>query len=391
MKKIIIIDSYSWKHFHEIGNASLLAECSYITNEIVYYSGKSAYNSLKNILDEKYYINNVYKNIPIIDIDNKIGSLLRFFLSAIVNCFLLLKVDKNAIIIYNYNNVFSLPLINILNKFLKKQLVILCHGEFEMFNQSIIQKHHFFWRLYFKIIKIYFVNKFIKISNRIIFLVLGDNIKCNLSKYVSANIYNKIYSIDRSYINKYYNRKINIDNSVLKIGFAGQVRKGKNISDIILLAKKLASEISCGKVELSITGSTIIMSKELTAVGIIIPYGKKLLSREEYDDKIAALDYVLFFYNSKMYKFTQSGPLIDALFLGKPVIALRNNYFEYIFNKYGNFGILVDTIDEMAELIRNIIKGYNLPFFDFNNIQNQLRPEKASLQLKTVLERVNFI
>lgn len=98
-----------------------------------------------------------------------------------------------------------------------------------------------------------------------------------------------------------------------------------------------------------------------------------------------------FFYNSDIYKFTASGPFIDVLIAGKPVLALKNNYFEYMFKKYGDFGVLLDSIDDMTILIRELIAGKKLPFFDFQDIQNQLKPEKIALQLKKVFEEADFI
>jgi len=386
MKKICIIDSYSWKHFHETFNASFLAECMFISKEVIYFSGTSALRSLKHIMGDRDLKNITFRNIPVIDGYNKICTLLRFILSTIINCWLLIKIDKNDIIIYNYNNVFSLPLINIINKLIKKSIVIVCHGEFEIFNQSFIKVYTLFWRLYLSILKKYFTCDNIRIANGIIFLVLGDNIKNNLSKYISNILFKKLYSIDHSYIGKpicFENKNIN---SVFRFGIIGQVRKGKNISDVVLLAKNLSSEISDKKIELSIAGSVTTSKEELKLIGINVTKGKKLLTREEYISKINALDYALFFYNSNMYKFTASGPFFDVLVAGKPIFALKNNYFEYMFKKYGDFGILFDSIDDMIVLIRELVAGKRLPFFDFNNIQDQLKPETIALQLKKVLE-----
>lgn len=295
MKKICIVDSYSWKHFHETFNASFLAECMFISNEIIYFSGTSALRSLKHIMCDMDLENVSFRNIPVIDGYTKIHTLLRFIFSLINNCWLLFSIDKNDIIIYNYNNVFSLPLINLFNKILKKKIAIVCHGEFETFNQSSNKERTLFWKLYFDVLKKYFTNDNIRIANKIIFLVLGDNIKSNLLKYISGHFLSKIYSIDHSYIGKpFCNENKNI-NTAFKFGIIGQVRKGKNISDVVSLAKNLESEISNRKIELSIAGSVKIMKKELKLLGINVAEGKNFLSREEYINKIAVLDYALFF------------------------------------------------------------------------------------------------
>jgi glycosyltransferase involved in cell wall biosynthesis len=393
-RKIFIIDSYSHKSFHEICNASILIECLSISDQIAYFSGKSALESLKYIIGDRNTSNVIFKIIPVIEKDNKIYTVLRFFLSAIVNYFLILFIEKNVIVLFNYNNIFSLPLINLLNRVLKRKIIILCHGEFEVFNQEFIQNQNIFWKVYNSIVKKYFTNRNISISERLIFLVLGDNIRNNLRKYIPNNIYKNIYSIDHSYINtkkSFYPVKRN-EEMRIKIGMVGQVRKEKNITDVVLLAKRLAPEISSGKVNFLIIGTAAkLNTDELRSVGITIPEGKPFLSREEYDNRILEIDYVLFFYNRYMYQFTASGPLMDALFLEKPIISLRNNYFEYMFSKYGKFGILLDSIDEMAELIKELAEGKKLPFFDLKKIKDRLQPENIALQLKDIIKKVNFL
>ena len=395
MNKICIIDSYSHKYFHEINNASIFIECLSISDQITYFSGLSALKSLKNIIGDRDVSSVTFKTIPVVEGDSKVHTLLRLFMSAIINCVLLFKSEKGAILFYNYNNIFSLSWINSLNKVLKRKIAILCHGEFETFNLDIVQNYSIFWKFYNNTVKTFFRKKSIKIAEKIIFLVLGDNIKTNLKMHIPNNIHEKIYSIDHSYINKSFCSSNIVskrnNESIIKVGMIGQVRKGKNISDIVLLTKRLSSEILSGKLIFSITGAaTGINIDELRYIGITIPEGKIFLSREEYDNKIAELDYVLFFYNKDMYQFTASGPLMDALFLEKPIIALKNNYFEYMFNKYGDFGILLDSIDEMADLIKELSQGKKLPVFDLKSIKYKLRPEKIALQLKLVLEEAGF-
>ena len=388
--KICIIDSYSHKNFHEICNASIFIECLSIADEITYFSGSSALKSLKSIIGDRDVSSVTFKIIPVVEGDSKVHTVLRFLMSAIINSFLLLKNEKEDIIFYNYNNAFSLPLLNFINKFFKRKLAILCHGEFEIFNKNTIQNHSIFWKFYNNIVKAFFTNDNTKTAENIIFFVLGDNIKNNLEKHVSCHLLNKIYSIDHSYINKSSNTLKRNHESIIRIGMIGQIRKGKNISDVILLVKKLSSEISCGKVNFSITGTAAINTSELRSIGIDVPEGKIFLSREDYDNRITVLDYVLFFYNKDMYQFTASGPLMDALFMEKPIIALRNDYFEYMFKKYGDFGILVDSIDEMAELIKELAEGKKLPVFDLKSIKNKLQPENIALQLKAVFEKAGF-
>jgi hypothetical protein len=280
--------------------------------------------------------------------------------------------------------------INTLNKIQRKNIIILCHGEFEVFNQSTNEKFSFFWQFYTKRVERFFSNNKEKIANNVYFFVLGDNIKHNLKNHTPNSIFRRCCSIDQTYIFSHCKQKENTNNQAFFFGMVGQVRKGKSVSDYLSLARIFLSEINEGKAAFSIIGSVKTNREEIQAAKIEIPANSGSLSRTEYNQKISTLDYVLFFYDKDMYKFTASGPLIDALNFQKPVISLRNEYFEYMFDKYGEFGILVDSVEEMAIVIKNIITGKIKPNYPFDKIKKALSPEQIGLQFKTELSRVGL-
>jgi glycosyltransferase involved in cell wall biosynthesis len=78
------------------------------------------------------------------------------------------------------------------------------------------------------------------------------------------------------------------------------------------------------------------------------------LSPEELDAYINMMDFCVFLYPSNYYLFTASGSLLEALAHLKPVVALRNPYFDYVFGKMGNIGYLCDSVDEMADVIKEL-------------------------------------
>ena len=53
---------------------------------------------------------------------------------------------------------------------------------------------------------------------------------------------------------------------------------------------------------------------------------------------------------------TASGAFTDAVNFEKPIIAIRNEFFDYYFKKFGNIGYLFDNIDDMAEKMIEIIE-----------------------------------
>jgi glycosyltransferase involved in cell wall biosynthesis len=70
---------------------------------------------------------------------------------------------------------------------------------------------------------------------------------------------------------------------------------------------------------------------------------------------------------------------------------LRNDYFEYLFEKFGDFGYLFDTIDEMADAVEKIVSGQMKGEFNFEQIKNNFSPESISRQMKNEFGKIKFI
>jgi hypothetical protein len=110
--------------------------------------------------------------------------------------------------------------------------------------------------------------------------------------------------------------------------------------------------------------------------GLKIPDGNKIkllqkagpLPPEELDAYINMMDFCVFLYPSNYYLFTASGSLLEALAHLKPVVALRNPYFDYVFGKMGDIGYLCDSVDEMASVIKEIVLTRDIERY---NVQRQ--------------------
>jgi hypothetical protein len=390
---ICIVDSFSYNIFHEIFNASLLVECMCIADKVYYYACRSATAALKGILSDTDTNKVCFRHIPVVEGNARWRTPLRFLVSAIYNFYMLLKIKHENIIIYNSNNIFSTPLINGANRFLNKKIVVFCHGELEAFNKTH-EKSTLFWRIINEKIIRFFTNKEKVVAKYIIFFVLGDNIKKHLMSSITDDFFNKFYSVEHPYIPLQCQNCIsnkNIHNSPLNFGLLGTIRKGKNIAGFICLLNMLKSEIQNKTAGISVTGQVLINRAELESFSVDMPPAGIVLNREEYNRRLMNLDHILFFYDKNTYQFTASGPFMDALFWNKPIISLRNDYFEYMFKKYGEFGILVDSIEEMAIVIRELINGKLKPQYRFDKIKEKLLPEKVAVSIENILKESGLL
>ena len=75
-----------------------------------------------------------------------------------------------------------------------------------------------------------------------------------------------------------------------------------------------------------------------------------LIPRDLFLEEIRQLDFALFFYgNSPQYEMVSSGAFSDCVNLGIPFVALSSNYFKHYIEKYGEIGVVKNSIPELAE------------------------------------------
>ncbi|MDL1914022.1 MAG: glycosyltransferase family 4 protein [Bergeyella sp.] len=96
------------------------------------------------------------------------------------------------------------------------------------------------------------------------------------------------------------------------------------------------------------------------------------LSRKEFNEGVEKLDFILFFYDNEQYRLTASGAIFDAIEHEKVIIAIRNDYFEEIFQKCGDLGFLCKDDTEVFEIVNKIL-GNEL---DYSHVYENIRRAK---------------
>jgi len=189
---------------------------------------------------------------------------------------------------------------------------------------------------------------------RIHYLLLGKSIEKQLIS-IMPNIQNYISSIDHPY---FYKLNPEINNSfegTIRFGSIGVGSRSKGTDIFFRLATEVHENTSIGASEFVligyITDASII---ELLTPAIIIPSQNEPLTRQEFEKLAAMIDYAVFCYPSNSYKLTASGAFFDALSFVKPLITLRNPFFEYYFEGMGDIGYLCENYEEMKEIIIKI-------------------------------------
>ncbi len=238
----------------------------------------------------------------------------------------------------------------------------------------------------------FFLSKTFSPCKNIYYLVLGDSILRNLRLLLSPNFQNRFLSVHHPYIGSAVAGCNRTDRKKIRIGTIGIPAGNKGIETVIRLA---AADRQKNFYEFSLNGYLGHIGDKLTeiwAAGIDVPDTVEFLSREELSSRIEKLDYALFVYPPEEYMLTASGSILDAVNYEKPVLSLKNDYFCYLFEKFGAFGVLFDSVDEMIEAL--YAEDFVLPSpdrFDFKALKRQLSPESIAVELQNTLRLHNIV
>lgn len=391
MKSVVkYIDSFSYGASHLQVNASFLIMLINCYGIVEYTGSKDCLKHIKTIISANDCNNIASRYYWSIKGKGKWHLLFRYIRSAIINIIELFRTDRKQLLFYNFNNLFSTSIINFLNKFLHRRIIILCHGELELLSDKC-EKEGVLQRCLMYLSR-HFFNKKTKYSDNIYFITLGESILNNLHQFLTEEQLQRFISIDHPYIFKIQPNKKNNIKQVIKVGTVGALSEYKGATRLIELSKLINEKTSFRKnIEISVVGQVFYPNNELSGVGIKLPkQPSQPIPVEDFEDMINNLDYILFLYDKDSYKLTASGAIFDAVKYHIPFIALNNDYFSYITSKYNIPGILVD---EIADILPVLFQGDSLKIdYDlFDIAQKKLSPYSLSEDFNHKLQKLGII
>ncbi|WP_058485668.1 glycosyltransferase family protein [Defluviitalea phaphyphila] len=389
-EKIYIIDSFRKGNEHEVVNGMLINMYKSMYKKVILRTVKSHYEKINKYIKFDRDIN--YRCIlNIREINYKLATLLQYIIGVFYDIYYYIKAKE---ILFLTINPFSLFFIKFLNILLKKKVIFVCHGELDSLRKEGLN----YFSIYYRFILILFRFIFnIKINMNIYYIILGESIKNNL---LQLNPYYKklnLIVIDHPYdysetFFKGIKRENKSKNNTIKLGIVGVATKEKNSDKIFELADMFQQEIKDKKLEFTIVGKIKFNIEKYNKHNVKMPgLGKDLIEREEYERIVNELDYILFFYDKDSYKLIASGSFFDAIKMGKPIISIKNDFFNYYFSKYGDMGYLCDNINDMINVINNLLlKNIKTDVFK-NNIKrakNDLSYNNIFINLKNQMEKL---
>lgn len=378
--RIVVIDTFSYGSFHEMFNAEILKAYSHVFNDVCYYGVSSNIDCIQKIFMKNANIQ--YNRLPFtFTINNKLGVLIRFIWSAVYSMCLLFHFRKERYIAINYNNPFLLPLLRLWGTILQGSIYICCHGELELLI-GLSGKSGLLALIQKKMLVSYFQGS---IRENINFIVLGDSIIQNLGSIIPGNI--KYFS---SINHPYKFRLFQLEEHFFplpkyRVGIIGLTNKNKGYDMLIRIVRNI--DLKKSNIDLWHIGKIYgdISYLENKGVYVVKRDENGDLQRNVYEELVESLQFVLFLYPTDSYKVTASGAIFEAISNLKPIIALSNPFFEYIFSIMGRIGYLFCSMDELERFMLT----FHVEESDYLQMQNNMLNNRKHFSAKAVSGELN--
>jgi len=165
----------------------------------------------------------------------------------------------------------------------------------------------------------------------------------------------------------------------LKIGFVGHARQGKGY-DLFL---ELADRCSRADLEFHAIGHSSPETDHLDARRLARIPSRMPLHRGEYVAALEGVDLVCLPLPGRLYDFTGSGTVSDAIAALKPLIVFRNRTMEAMFARYGAIGWLAEDNDDLFRLVgtldrAELARRHSSWIHNLQAIREARRPERLA-------------
>lgn len=396
MKNAVIIDAYSQANYHEVINQGYLMMIAQLYDRVTYIAEKRSCDNMKRLLDECNvdYSNVVFSPKAIRKPQWSIHLLAKlywFFKVSWLNYYYFLKTKKGEDVFYNNNIHLAILLIHFLSFGKKNRIFDLCHAEMEMIDKK--EAYTPSRSLGSWIYRTAFCR--LTLRDNMHFILLSPDMVENFRKQIKEENHRLIHWIDHCYIRtkhkhssgKNDEQSASIDKEMLhtgeeklRIGVLGAITKERGYSVISALLNRIDGS-KCHLYSVSYSTEKID-NPHFTSLNET----RKLLSYDEYGSYVSSMDAVLLPYEKDSYMLTASGAALEAIWQNKPILAVRNNYVEYLFRKFGCLGRLYDDIESLAADLSIITRESLAQYSDnIEKARQCLLPQNTVGQLRDII------
>lgn len=383
-KQAYIVDVYSYGNYHEVINQGYLMMISELYENVTYVAEKTSCENLRGLLDACSfdYTNVVFQEKKISRLNLKwtgLNYLLWLLKVSFFNYIYFLKTPKETDVFFNNNLFFAIWLIQKFHFGNRNRIFDLCHNEMEIID-PVMRKTRLELLLGSFLDRVF---KQKKLSNQIYFLLLSPRMQDYFNGFVREENKNMIGWIDHCYIrpSNEIKKQFSIMGFSIKIGIPGAINLSRGLPQL----KRILDYVKNERLKIYATSFVdgIKDSEQfecLNKTGSLLPF-------DIYNSYIQQMDALILFYKPGSYKLTASGAVLEAIWNQKPIFALKNAYFEYLFETYGALGKLFDNEFELAQYLNNFDKSSFILFKSaLEDAKKALLPTNVKPQLLNVIQ-----
>lgn len=255
-----------------------------------------------------------------------------------------------------------------IRKFQDVKVLIIPHSLLDRINELPLSRDFIFYLKFW----LRFFN-----TERLKYLILGKTIRDELVKEL-PQIEKFAESVDHPFFFKNFALCDTSLDEKLVFGFLGVGYRKKGIESFIKLASGLKGKDFIVNVNFILAGFIAENDVEVPEDSFLIA-SKTPLDQKTYFKYLNKINYALFFHKPEDYRLTASGVFFDAISYLKPIIAIKNPFFQYYFDMMGDIGFLCEDYEEMENVVVDIIK----------NPENK-RYHQQQLNLKNGREKISI-
>ena len=213
------------------------------------------------------------------------------------------------------------------------------------------------------------------------YIAISNHIINNLNGLINVESYN-ISCINYPQVQSMRNFEYNNQN--VKFGVFGY-GDSKTLYNLCL---KISKSINLDPFKIKIIGMDNRVAKYFPFV--TAPSNGKPLTRNQMEDHLEDIDYLLIFYDEHKYRLCCSASIIEAITYSKPIIHLKNDCISH-FNKDNNIGFECKNLEEFKNKMVDIINNYDVFKEVISKQKLELLKTKKRIAVSSDLEKFKKI
>jgi hypothetical protein len=347
------------KHVHVNSGLLTILKSTFNNKEIqVFCDSIHKIELLKNIVEPCNLHFYVFENSGTKEL-RKVYSFFKTFRESLLayKIFRVAKKNNAELIVFASAFPFTAVVLSFFSKVFSQKIIIGLHGDIGVLS---IKRNKLTTVIFRSVIKLFFRTRGLKT----IILFYGKPVQNKLFEMFPTFEKRSVISIDHPYNYTELSNEL-INQEYLTIANIGTGLMNKNSHLLYKIAELQSINILNRKVKFKQIGN---VSKEVLSYSnehVEILNNNEFIPFEIFEKNIIEGDYFIYFFKeNSLYDLCPSGTFFDAIKYNKPIISLRNPFFEYYFEKLGNIGYLCNSIEEMNDLINQLLIERNTVYIE---------------------------